>query len=91
MNDPGLEADIADTEKQHAGEDDARQEEEEEEDLLLAPSRWWFASTASPLIAGTVGPMASAFNIIAIAQYWREHILPGAGEDNSPTIPDPGW
>lgn len=35
--------------------------------------------------------MASSFNIIAIAQFWREHLLPGKGEDDSPAIQDPSW
>lgn len=30
------------------------------------PSKWWFASTACPLLAGTIGPVASGFNICAL-------------------------
>ncbi|KAK8084965.1 hypothetical protein PG997_006236 [Apiospora hydei] len=31
-------------------------------------SRWWFASSAFPMIAGTLGPVASAFSICALVQ-----------------------
>ncbi|EXL39728.1 hypothetical protein FOCG_17664 [Fusarium oxysporum f. sp. radicis-lycopersici 26381] len=31
----------------------------------LEPSRWWFLSSAFPMIAGTLGPVASAFSICA--------------------------
>lgn len=54
-------------------------------------SRWWFASTASPLIAGTFGPMASAFNICALVEKWREHIPDGKTEDTGTSIQDPTW
>src|SRR5690349_18217989 len=40
-------------------------------------SRWWFASTACPLIAGTFGPMANAFSICALPNKWRVYIPPG--------------
>jgi hypothetical protein len=54
-------------------------------------SRWWFASTAFPLIAGTFGPMASAFSICALAVHWRVEIPPGAAEQNGIELPDPKW
>lgn len=93
MNDPGLDADIESAEKanhKHSKEDEWKAEAEEEE-LLLDPSRWWFASTASPLIAGTFGPMASMFNICALAINWRELIKSGETENSGSPIPDPGW
>ena len=52
---------------------------------------WWFTSTAFPLIAGTFGPMASAFSICALAGHWRQEIPPGQNEETSTTVPDPKW
>jgi len=93
MNDPGLDADIQDAEKatHKHNKDDEWNAEAEEEELLLDPSRWWFASTASPLIAGTFGPMASAFNICAIGENWREYVAPGGMQNTGTPIQDPGW
>lgn len=54
-------------------------------------SRWWYASTAFPLVAGTFGPMASAFSICALVVHWRVHIPPGAAEQNGVPIDDPKW
>jgi potassium channel subfamily K len=54
-------------------------------------SRWWFAHTAFPLIAGTFGPMASAFSICALAVHWRVYIPPAAAEQNGDPIDDPKW
>jgi potassium channel subfamily K len=57
---------------------------------LTSHSRWWFAATGFPLIAGTFGPMASAFSILALVANWREKL----GGDDSHTgagIPDPRW
>ncbi|KAI9675048.1 MAG: Potassium channel [Caeruleum heppii] len=88
MNDPGLDEPIninaKDVEQEAEGE-------EEEEDDFLAPSRWWFASTAAPLIAGTFGPMTNAFNLLALIQPWRVQIIPGAAEAAQIDIPDPKW
>jgi potassium channel subfamily K len=54
-------------------------------------SRWWFASTACPLIAGTFGPMANAFSICALPVKWRVYIPPGADEGHGYDIEDPKW
>nr|POE90045.1 outward-rectifier potassium channel tok1 [Quercus suber] len=54
-------------------------------------SRWWFASTASPLLAATLGPIASGFNICALVSYWRSGIFPGTAEEFGIDIPDPPW
>lgn len=54
-------------------------------------SRWWFASTASPLIAGTFGPMANAFSICALANQWRVYIPSGSDEAHGTKIADPKW
>jgi len=69
MNDPGLDEpagaaaqDVNDT--VHDEDEQAEQEERE----YLDPSQWWFASTASPLIAGTFGPIANGFSICALVE-----------------------
>lgn len=55
-------------------------------------SRWWFASSAFPMIAGTLGPVASAFSICALVQYWRKHILPGSDVTKAVfDLQDPIW
>jgi len=92
MNDPGLDEPISndakDVENQKEDEKDAKHEDEQ---AFLEPSRWWFASTAFPLIAGTFGPMASAFSICALAVHWRVSIPEGAAEQDGITIDDPKW
>ncbi|KAI9808583.1 MAG: hypothetical protein M1825_003732 [Sarcosagium campestre] len=92
MNDPGLDnpigenADDIEKPQRYEGED-----EDEAEDDYLSPSRWWITSTAVPLIAGTFGPMASAFNICALVQSWRVEIPPGGVEEHGKSIQDPKW
>lgn len=59
MNDPGLDKPINETSDRL--EEEGKEEEDferEDEQTFLNPSRWWFASTAFPLLAGTFGPMA---------------------------------
>lgn len=49
-------------------------------------------STAFPLIAGTFGPMASAFSICALVVHWRVWIPPDGGtEEHGIFIEDPRW
>ncbi|KUI55611.1 Outward-rectifier potassium channel TOK1 [Cytospora mali] len=57
----------------------------------LDPSRWWFASSAFPMIVGTLGPVASAFSICALVRPWREKFPPGSDIDKAPFIADPIW
>ncbi|KAG7286056.1 hypothetical protein NEMBOFW57_008359 [Staphylotrichum longicolle] len=57
----------------------------------LDPSRWWFASSAFPMIAGTLGPVASAFSICALVKPWRQSYPPGTDVTTAPFIPDPPW
>ena len=64
---------------------------EQEEQDFFDPSRWWFASTACPLIAGTFGPMANAFSICALVEKWRVYIPPGADEGHGIKVQDPKW
>lgn len=59
-----------------------------------APSDWWFASTAIPLIAATLAPMANLLSIAALVVFWRndvttdDHVLV---DQTSYGIPDPAW
>ena len=91
--DPGVE----DTITQEAGHVETDRTEHDrdkvEDDDFNQSSRWWFASTACPLLAGTFGPVASGFNICALVQYWRQSIpdLPKTYEGEGHPIPDPGW
>ncbi len=99
MNDPGLDAPIADAATTVQDEHGMSQEdaskanmtEEEEETSFLLPAKWWYASTAFPLIAGTFGPMANAFSICALVENWRVSIPPGGTEEHGIDIPDPKW
>jgi potassium channel subfamily K len=89
--DPGVEDGI----KHSAGvvEDDKHGKEQGNTRALQQPSRWWFASTACPLLAGTFGPIASGFNICALVYHWRQYIPPGGTQSTSEqaglTLPDP--
>ncbi|KAI8938071.1 hypothetical protein NX059_005742 [Plenodomus lindquistii] len=92
MNDPGLDQpaqEAAQDVEKNAQHDEDEAETEERE--YLDPSRWWFASTASPLIAGTFGPMANAFSICALPNEWRVYIPPGSDEGHGRTVSDPKW
>ncbi|KAL8742902.1 MAG: hypothetical protein Q9190_004692 [Brigantiaea leucoxantha] len=76
--------------------EDRRDDEElakEDEQAFLNPSRWWFASTAFPLLAGTFGPMASAFSVCALVENWRVIVPsgPGGNEAHGIDVKDPGW
>ena len=44
-----------------------------------------------PLMAGTFGPMASAFSICALVESWRVVIPPGKTENTGEGIRDPSW
>ncbi|EKJ68734.1 hypothetical protein FPSE_11085 [Fusarium pseudograminearum CS3096] len=52
---------------------------------------WWFLSTAFPMIAGTLGPVASAFSICSLAEPWRQSLVTGADIQSAVDIPDPSW
>ncbi|KAI9893086.1 MAG: Potassium channel [Vezdaea aestivalis] len=93
MNDPGLEDSIAngahEVEKEHGR---GVEETHNTADMAyLAPSRWWFASTAFPLVAGTFGPMASAFSVCALVVNWRVEVPSGGTEIHGVKIADPKW
>ncbi|KAK0384743.1 hypothetical protein NLU13_7221 [Sarocladium strictum] len=57
----------------------------------LVATRWWFASSAFPMIAGTLGPTASAFSICSLVRPWRQQLLPGDSVDDAAFITDPLW
>ncbi|KAJ7618948.1 hypothetical protein B0H17DRAFT_1219862, partial [Mycena rosella] len=75
--------------KAHGVREKFRQEiqddDEEEEVGYFQPKRWWFTSTAFPLVAGTFGPLANLFSVCALSQTWREYDADGSG------ISDPRW
>lgn len=54
---------------------------------------WWFASTAIPLLAATIGPLANVMSIAALVTRWRNDYSPDhPGVDSLSTgIADPKW
>ncbi|KAJ3921054.1 hypothetical protein F5877DRAFT_36851 [Lentinula edodes] len=66
-------------------------DDEEEEIGYFAPQRWWFTSTAFPLVAGTFGPLANLFSVCALVQTWRVEISGGESETQGQRISDPHW
>ena len=73
--DPGIDETVKEAAEDAKTYSPERQETREAEDLM-APSRWWFASTACPLLAATFGPIANGFSVCALVYSWREY-LPG--------------
>ncbi|KAI0188793.1 ion channel protein [Xylaria flabelliformis] len=69
----------------------AEHAEATEPDVHIDQTRWWLASAAFPMIAGTLGPVASAFSICALVKPWRQHILPGSDITKAVFIDDPSW
>ncbi|KAM5350544.1 hypothetical protein ACJ41O_007049 [Fusarium nematophilum] len=65
--------------------------EHETEVIEESVRRWWFASSAFPMIAGTLGPVASAFSICALVRPWRQHLTPGGDIDDATFVADPPW
>ncbi|RCI10289.1 hypothetical protein L249_8550 [Ophiocordyceps polyrhachis-furcata BCC 54312] len=61
------------------------------DDAHLVPSRLWFASSAFPMVAGTLGPVASAFSICALVRQWRMHVPPMTDLNAAKFVPDPPW
>ncbi|KAM3077174.1 Potassium channel [Clarireedia jacksonii] len=60
------------------------------------PQNWWVASTAIPLVAATIGPLANVLSISALVTEWRADLpdngqLPGGTDENGVGIPDPQW
>ncbi len=91
--DPGVEEGIKESADDVESDKNGADYDHDEADTLQQPSRWWFASTAIPLLAGTFGPMATGFNICALVQYWRQTVPlpPNDLETRGHKIPDPTW
>jgi potassium channel subfamily K, other eukaryote len=58
--------------------------------------QWWFASTAIPLLAATIGPLANVLSIAALVTSWRvqlqnDGVLPEGADAHGVGIPDPQW
>jgi potassium channel subfamily K len=60
-------------------------------------SDWWFAGTAVPLLAATLGPLANVLSIGALVTPWR-YDLTNVDDPSTPlaqtlgtSINDPGW
>ncbi|KAH6673592.1 hypothetical protein B0J14DRAFT_591121 [Halenospora varia] len=60
------------------------------------PQDWWFASTAIPLLAATIGPLANVLSIAALVSKWRVTLpnngqLPEGTDNAGIDIADPEW
>lgn len=77
--------------KHESAADFANKNEEELVRDYNAPITWYFIATLFPLIAGTFGPMASAFNVCAVAIDWRLVIDSDSSEAEGQHIADPTW
>jgi potassium channel subfamily K len=44
---------------------------------------WWFASTAIPLLAATIGPLANVLSIAALVTEWRMCLITGVNKDDA--------
>ncbi|KAI1304011.1 hypothetical protein F5Y03DRAFT_180414 [Xylaria venustula] len=98
MQDANLDENIAEHTEVVEDELDSNSQEKDEfnktlraEEIHLDHARWWFASAAFPMIAGTLGPVASAFSICALVKPWRQHVPPGTDITNAMFINDPPW
>ncbi|KAH7128622.1 potassium channel-like protein [Dendryphion nanum] len=57
-------------------------------------TKWWFASTAIPLLAATLGPLANVLSIAALVSYWREDVFFDGKivlDFQGIAFPDPRW
>jgi potassium channel subfamily K, other eukaryote len=54
---------------------------------------WWFASTAIPLMAAALGPLANVMSIAALVTSWRMNYDPNypGVDDQAIGYPDPHW
>ncbi|KAK4549420.1 hypothetical protein LTR36_006417 [Oleoguttula mirabilis] len=77
--------------KHESAADFANKGEEELVRDYNAPITWYCLATLFPLIAGTFGPMASAFNICAVAIDWRLIVDASSDESEGQHIADPTW
>ena len=100
MNDPGAEGEIDKAEQEMESTTStnmaaARQKDRDASKMQAHdyqdPSLWWFASTGCPLIAGTLGPLANAFSICALALHWRVYVPPTTPADQGIQLDAPPW
>ena len=61
-------------------------------DVVVGGRDWWFASTAIPLLAATIGPLANVLSIAALVSKWRVRLpnngqLPEGTDDAGENIP----
>ncbi|CAI6080462.1 unnamed protein product [Clonostachys chloroleuca] len=80
-----------DQEAQAAEGYSSRENRFQNDDVHLESGRWWFLSLAFPMIAGTLGPVATAFSVCALAQSWRQQLVPGGNIQDAPFIANPSW
>ncbi|KAK8243090.1 potassium channel-like protein [Phyllosticta capitalensis] len=55
---------------------------------------WWFASTAIPLLAATLGPLANVLSIAALVTYWRMDLIVDGKrvpQNKGQEFEDPRW
>ncbi|OAR00648.1 hypothetical protein LLEC1_02421 [Akanthomyces lecanii] len=64
---------------------------EPNEEENLDHTRWWMVASAFPMIAGTLGPVASAFSICALGRPWRQYVAPGTDIQTAISVTDPPW
>ena len=57
------------------------------------PTDWWFCSTAIPLLAATISPLANVMSIAALVTSWRNNYNPAYPDEDAESIgfPDPKW
>ncbi|XWX01943.1 hypothetical protein V2A60_009975 [Cordyceps javanica] len=65
--------------------------DEPNEEENLNHTRWWLVASAFPMIAGTLGPVASAFSICALGRPWRQYMPPGTDFQSAVSVNDPPW
>jgi hypothetical protein len=65
--------------------------DDDDENQFYERTYIWYAATVFPLSAACFGPMASVFNICALAEDWRVYIPPGGTEAQEIAITDPTW
>jgi|SRR3569833_2842689 len=60
-------------------------------DFFFVHSRWWFTGSVFPMMAGILGPVASAFSICALVRPWRQLGYPGSDVGTAEFVDDPVW
>ncbi|KAI9718558.1 MAG: hypothetical protein M1812_004009 [Candelaria pacifica] len=55
------------------------------------PEDWWMASTAIPLLAATLGPLANVLSIAALVTSWRENYTDSGADTDAIGFRDPHW